>query len=128
MVLSRTRRFQAALNFGLTALERDLLKILRFSAVSVEELENPRPHYSVKVHGAVTSTVGASDPAAGLLPEEVMMTVRLSTDVGSDLVAIRKAACQRALALLETLTSTDDDIPEAAQPAIARADTVDAGA
>lgn len=98
-------------------------KTLRLSAISVEELERPRPHYSVRVRGAVTSMHGISDPTAGLLPEDVVMTVRLSTDIGSDLVVIRKAACQRALVLLETLMHDDDDIPDIAA---ARIDTVDA--
>ena len=103
-------------------------KTLRLTAVSVEEVESPRPHYSVKVRGAVTPTSWATDPAAGLLPEEVVMTVRLPIDIGSDLVVIRKAACRRALALLETLMNVDDEMTDVAQPAIAEADAMDAEA
>ena len=101
-----------------------LPKTLRLSAVSVEELESPRPYYSVKVRGAVTPISCTSDPTAGLLPEEVEMTVRLSTDIGSDLVVIRKAACRRALLLLETLMSADDNVPEVVQQTVDGADTV----
>jgi hypothetical protein len=76
---------------------------LKISAYAVEEVEQPRPHYLVNLHGSVTAMQGLPDPTAGLLPDEVVMTVRLSTEIGSDLKVIKEAAEKRALLLLETL-------------------------
>jgi hypothetical protein len=80
---------------------------LQLSAFAIEEIEQPRPHYRIDLRGAITAMRGASDPTVGLLPEEVVMTVRLPTDIGSDLKVIKKAAEKRALALLGTLVGDE---------------------
>lgn len=105
-----------------------MLKTLRFSTLAVQELQNPRPHYRVDISGSVTAMSGSCDYTAGLLPEEVVMTVRLPTDVGSDMAVIKEAACERALALLDMLVKAQADAPEpASQPALqAKAVDVDA--
>jgi hypothetical protein len=90
---------------------------LRLAATIVEELEHPRPHYRVDVRGAVTAISGISDPTAGLLPDEVVMTVHVPADVGSDLIIIKQAAKRRALALLETLVEAENLAVRSAAPA-----------
>lgn len=85
---------------------------LRFSAISIEELEHPRPHYRVQVRGTITAMLGTCDHTAGLLPEDMVMTVRLSTDIGSDLAVIKQAAGARALTLLEALVRAQDELPQ----------------
>lgn len=80
-------------------------KNLRFSTIAIEEREDPRPHYRVGVRGTVTSMQGSCDHTAGLLSEEVVITVHLSTNIGSDMAVIKEAASARALALLDTLVS-----------------------
>ncbi len=62
---------------------------------------------------------GTGDPTGGLLPEEVVMIVRLSTDVGTDLAMIKDAARQRAVAIMDRLVKShapmegDHGMPEA---------------
>ena len=102
-----------------------MLRTLSFSAVTIEELENPRPHYRVDVRGTVTAMSGSSDHTAGLLPEEVVMTVRLSTDIGSDLTTIKKAACERALILLDTLVKAHIGASKPGTRPAAKADAID---
>lgn len=103
-----------------------VLKTLRFCVLTVEELENPRPHYRVAVRGSVTAMPGSCDHTAGLLPEEVVMTVRLPTDVGTDMTIIKEAACQRAVALLDTLVKAHIDKADTAlQPASSQTEAAD---
>lgn len=101
-------------------------QIFLFSAIAVEEIDLPRPHYRVEVRAVLTAASGLQDPTLGLLPEDVVMTVRLPTDVGSDLVVIRRAACQRALILLENLTQNSRDMFDRSTPAKARSAIADA--
>lgn len=85
-------------------------KVLKLSAFIVEEQEYPRPHYRVDLRGAVTDMLGNPDPTAGLLPEELVMTVRLSTEIGSDLQVIKNAATKRAIMLLDRLVQAQSDL------------------
>lgn len=101
---------------------------LRLSAFAIEEVERPRPHYQVNVRGAVTAMRGVSDPTAGLLPEEIVMTVRLSTEIGSDLKVIKEAAERRALTLLETLVDCDSEPSAANADVISGSDAISTGA
>ena len=99
---------------------------LRFSVMAVEEIDQPRPHYRVEVRGRLTAEPDRQDPTLGLLPEEVVMTVRLPTDIGSDLAVIRRAACRRALSLLETLTAESLGGTDRRAPAKAPSEIADA--
>ncbi len=100
---------------------------LQLSAFAIEEVERPRPHYQVNLRGAITALCGVSDPTAGLLPEEVVMTVRLPTDIGSDLKVIREAAEKRALTLLETLIDRQSQAPTTTSEAMPAGDAVSVG-
>lgn len=100
---------------------------LQLSAFAIEEVDQPRPHYQVNLRGAVTAMRGVSDPTAGLLPEEVVMTVRLPTEIGSDLRVIREAAEKRALTLLETLIDCRSQAPATTSEAMPAGDPVSVG-
>lgn len=102
-------------------------RTVRFSAVAIENLEDPRPHYRVQVRGTVTGLLGAVDHTAGLLPEDVAMTVRLPTDIGSDLPIIREAAARRARKLLEILIESCRESDETTLPAEVKTGVADAG-
>ncbi|NJO37455.1 MAG: hypothetical protein HC871_07325 [Rhizobiales bacterium] len=103
-------------------------KTLRLAATLIEELDQPRPHYRVAIRGAVTTITGTADPTAGLLPDEIVMTVRLPAHVGSDLGVIREAARQRALTLLQKLIDMEEAPPDrASYRAAVPVDSLDAG-
>lgn len=60
--------------------------------VCIEELSTPRPHYRVTLKSVVR---GHPDLLPRLLPDEMIMTMCLPVDVGSDLKAIKHAAAHR---------------------------------
>ncbi|MEZ5934272.1 MAG: hypothetical protein R3F54_20500 [Alphaproteobacteria bacterium] len=67
-----------------------------------------------------------ADPTAGLLPDEIVMTVRLPTDVGSDIEVIKAAARSRALTLLRKLVEVEDAPDRLSVRTAAPADPLDA--